>query len=219
MSRPGADLVQVARDRVALNNRRGAQRLAGVAPLGRVAGRLAHGLPLLPDDLDMQAPALVLLLLPPQQAGEVLEAAAAALVGHDLAQAITPESRAAQAGLVSDQARRFALHHRHLSAPPAGEPLPERLELAQSQIRAAWLGALPAPLAQEFGASVPLTDTPVLDAPAQPQPQPPARRRQPLLRRRKPQVLPLTQPRHASADRPQAALDAAMDAFGQRGKP
>lgn len=206
-------LLAAARMRVALANRRGANRLAGVAPSGRIAGRLAQGLPQLPADTDMHDPLLVM-LLDDALAEQVQQTAAAALIGHDLALSITPQDRAAADAMIAPPARAFALRHRHLSAPVGNGDLAALLRAARAQVRAAWLHALPGPLAAEFGPA-PAPHTPD-DATLEPVPKPApdhARTRlwQPRPgRRRRPVVLGPGPALPAAADRPLAALMAAL---------
>ncbi|MFI0397149.1 hypothetical protein [Paracoccus jiaweipingae] len=229
--------VAAARARVALANRRGANRLdrMGAQPSaqGRLAGRVASRLPPLPPDTDANDP-LLGLLLDDARAAQVLAAAAAALIAQDLARTITPQARAAADALIDPQARNFALHHRHLSAPstPGGladTDLTAALAAAHDRVRDAWLHALPAPLPAEFAAR-PQADTtpaaPNLPAPTLATAPAPTATAHPVAtlaptrraklwqprfgRRRTPQILPMAQPLPAAVDRPLAALMAAL---------
>ncbi|SDX30245.1 hypothetical protein [Paracoccus sanguinis] len=198
-----------ARARTALQNRRGAWRLSGLAADGRAAGRAAGGLPDLGAAFDPCDPA-VAALVDPAQGQRVRSAAAAVLAGHQLALAITPDARAEARALVADEAQAFALARRHLALPPETLPLAETLGAAERRIDAAWRRRLPAVLAAEWpgGGDAPAADT---APPAAPSPaRGPRGLRLPWSRRHTP--LPPDPAAVPPAERPDLALDAALAA-------
>ena len=199
-----------ARARTALQNRRGAWRLAGLASDGRAAGRAAGGLPDLGAAFDPCDPA-VAALVDPAQGQRVRAAAAAVLAGHQLALAITPDARAEARALVADEAQAFALARRYLALPPETLPLAEALDAAERRVDAAWRRRLPPVLAAEWpgGGDAPAADTPPPAAAPSPA-RGPRGLRLPWSRRHTP--LPPDPAAVSPAQRPDLALDAALAA-------
>lgn len=219
----GEDRAAAAAARLTLANRRAAWQ-AGVAPGGRVAGRIAQGLAPLAV-IDPTDPALVP-IVDPARGERIIAAATAALAGHAVLQAITNADRARADQLVTPEARRFAARHPQLALPADGLELHDALARARDLAAGAWRSRLPTALAAECPdhpaaprpAEQPPADT--MDA-GQPTPAPDRAasvgtgalilRR---LRGRRAVVLPVAAGLVPLAQRPAAAVDLALAEIG-----
>ncbi|MFV0386004.1 hypothetical protein [Paracoccus sp. (in: a-proteobacteria)] len=177
----------------------------------RIIGRLGHSLPhLAPGAITEETPALSL-LLNHTRAHRVFDAAAAALMANEIAQAISPEALARLP--VSAEAREFALRHRYLALADDMPVLAEGIEELRDHVVACWASRLPVPLDDEVGVRpvAPLLPPPPRapsDTPP-PAPEPALRKLWTKLWAEKQQVLPvLFFP--TGEDKIGAALDAAI---------
>lgn len=212
-----------ARLRAKIMAARTLRRHPGIRPLGRLSGRLSEGLPPLPEaGLQSETPELAL-LLDAALANQVFDAAAAALLGHNIALAITPEALANLP--IPDPARQFALRHRHLSLMPGEVDARRGYDVLRQGLVALWAQDLPRPLSVEFsnGAAPLALPLPEMDAPSPPKspPTPPGlwARAQDLWDGVRDLIMPRKQvllslcAATIPQERARAALDAAMIAY------
>lgn len=151
--RVDARAVKAARLRVAASAARVGFEHTPLAPRGRGGARRSrHYLPIAPQDLDRETPALRLLQRP-AMVDRVFSAATAALMSHRVAMAIT---RDAIAALPFDRAARdFALRHRNLTVLDGDLPDGADAPAIQSGIAALWVSQLPPVIAKSWDAAVP----------------------------------------------------------------
>lgn len=168
-----ADRVGLARRRGQIAGQRARIAMWGITGTGRVAGRVAARLPDLPRDARLDGAAIDLLLADDALAEQILDAAAAALRGHDLAAGIDRAARDEADAILAPGARAFGLAHRRYARDVAGGPIAILIAEARAEIAHLWADRLPAPLGDEFRPAVP---RPMLPPPkpqaAAPEPKP-----------------------------------------------
>ncbi|TWI35141.1 hypothetical protein [Paracoccus sulfuroxidans] len=140
--------VEGAKLRARLMAARAVRRHPGIAPTGRVVGRLGQGLsPLNPARINRETPALSL-LLDSDLAERTFDAAASALLANFIAGAITPEALAELP--MPQEAQDFALRHRHLSLMPEEISEDTSYDALRAGLVALWADSLPSPLSHEY---------------------------------------------------------------------
>lgn len=178
---------------------RAARQLSGISSTGRIAGRLGANLAPLDPAMDCENPHLTL-IPEPELATRVFEAAAAALMADEIADAIRPERIAALP--VGAEARNFALRHRSLSL---ARPVSEFEQIVQELV-AIWAKDLPAPLDREYAPQATVPEFPDNDETRLRPSRPHSRTRKATV------ILPLANAPDRSR-RHAAALNAAMSAL------
>lgn len=214
--RPRSDTaaLRAAGARVALANRRAGWLPGGQAVQGRGLGRRAAALPPLGAGIDATDPLLAPAVAANAEA-RVFAAAAAALVGHRLALAVTALDRAEVDALIDAPSRDFALRRRHLSLALEGGDLAQALAAARALAQAEWVARLPEPLASEYAAAhgcVPAAPARAAD-PAPARARGKTRATFPRMFRRPATVVGADPAAVPPALRPARALDAALAAF------